>query len=435
VANPTDTLARSRPVSVALDVQRRYGRDAGGHLAAALTHYGFLSMFPLILLGLAVVGFILAGDPAAQADWADRLSGTVPGLGPLIGRSIDDVVALRGPATLIGVAGLLWTGIGVVEGGAWAVGRVFRAANPSRGFVRDKLWALGTLGSLGVLALVAVALVGIVGSVEFPGPLGVLAQVGTAVAAFGLDLVLFLAAYRLLVRRGGPDFRRLWPGAALAASGWFLLKLAGTWYATRAVAGATAVYGTFAAVVGVFVLLNLAARVFVYGAELNAVLIERRTGPLGEATEGGGANVTDGSESSAMGNGKAGRPPAEQSTVELLRSIAGDTGTLVKKEVELARREITEAVTARLKAVAGLAAAGVLALLAVIFLGTAGAWGLSIVLPLWAAWLIVGGVFLLLALGALLFAKRRFKVPPMAPEETKRTVKEDVEWARAQLKR
>ena len=53
----------------------------------------------------------------------------------------------------------------------------------------------------------------------------------------------------------------------------------------------------------------------------------------------------------------------------------------------------------------------------------------------WAAFLIVAGVFLLLALGAVLFAKLRMKRPPMAPEETKRTVKEDVEWAKAQLRR
>jgi hypothetical protein len=51
------------------------------------------------------------------------------------------------------------------------------------------------------------------------------------------------------------------------------------------------------------------------------------------------------------------------------------------------------------------------------------------------AWLIVGGVFLLVAGGAAMFGLRRMKTPPMAPEETKRTVKEDVEWAKAQLKR
>jgi len=47
----------------------------------------------------------------------------------------------------------------------------------------------------------------------------------------------------------------------------------------------------------------------------------------------------------------------------------------------------------------------------------------------------VAGAFLLLAVGAVLFAKLRMKSPPMAPEETKRTVKEDVEWAKTQLRR
>jgi hypothetical protein len=57
------------------------------------------------------------------------------------------------------------------------------------------------------------------------------------------------------------------------------------------------------------------------------------------------------------------------------------------------------------------------------------------VLPKWLAWLIVGGTFLILAGSAAFIGLRHLKKPPLAPEETKRTVKEDVEWAKAQLKR
>jgi cytochrome c biogenesis protein CcdA len=139
-------------------------------------------------------------------------------------------------------------------------------------------------------------------------------------------------------------------------------------------------------------------------------------------------------EAEIAGNGRV-KPPHEQSMVELIRSIAADTGSLVKKEVELARQEVTEAVTARIKGVAAMAAAGVLGLVALVFLATAGAWALALVMPNWAAWLIVGAVFLLLAAGAVLFGKARMRSPSFSPEETKRTVKEDVAWAKQQLKR
>ena len=76
-----------------------------------------------------------------------------------------------------------------------------------------------------------------------------------------------------------------------------------------------------------------------------------------------------------------------------------------------------------------------MAVFGLIYLGIAAGSALSIVLPRWLAWLIVGGAFLVLAGGAALIGLAKMKKPPIAPEETKRTVKEDVEWAKAQLKR
>jgi hypothetical protein len=128
-------------------------------------------------------------------------------------------------------------------------------------------------------------------------------------------------------------------------------------------------------------------------------------------------------------------PTPERSTIELVRAIAQDSSLLVRKELELARLELTEAAMARAKGAAAFGAASAMGFLALIFLSVAGAVALDIVLPRWAAWLIVGGAFLVLAGGAAMFGLRRMKRPSMKPEETVRTVKEDVQWARAQLKR
>jgi len=130
------------------------------------------------------------------------------------------------------------------------------------------------------------------------------------------------------------------------------------------------------------------------------------------------------------------QPPVhQQSTPQLVRSIASDTGTLVRKEIELAKQEITEAVVARVKAAAAFGAAGVFGFLGLIFGLLAAAAALSIVVAPWLAALIVMGSLFALAGVAALFALVRVKKPSMAPTETVRTVKEDVEWARAQLKR
>jgi Putative Actinobacterial Holin-X, holin superfamily III len=125
----------------------------------------------------------------------------------------------------------------------------------------------------------------------------------------------------------------------------------------------------------------------------------------------------------------------ERSTIQLVRDIATDTSTLVRKEIELARQEVTEALKARLLGGAALAVGGAMAVFGLIYLGIAAGSALSIVLPRWLAWLIVGGAFLVVAGGAALFGLAKMKKPPIAPAETKRTVKEDVKWAKAQLKR
>jgi nucleotide-binding universal stress UspA family protein len=129
------------------------------------------------------------------------------------------------------------------------------------------------------------------------------------------------------------------------------------------------------------------------------------------------------------------RPHDPRSTVELVRGIASDSSTLMRKEVELAKQEILEAVTARMIAAGALAAAGLFAVFVLGFLGLAAGAALATVMSAWAAALIVAGGYALLAVPAVLFGIRKMKAPPMAPEQTKRTVKEDVEWARAQLKR
>jgi hypothetical protein len=132
-------------------------------------------------------------------------------------------------------------------------------------------------------------------------------------------------------------------------------------------------------------------------------------------------------------------PPAQEperpSVLQLVRSISNDTVSLVRKEIELARQEILEAVTARLVAAGALGAAAVMGLFIVGFLGLAAAAALDNVVRPWASRLIVAGGFLLVAAGAAAFAVPRLKRPPIAPEETKRTVKEGMEWAKTQLKR
>jgi hypothetical protein len=187
--------------------------------------------------------------------------------------------------------------------------------------------------------------------------------------------------------------------------------------------------------VAVLLLLYLSARLFVYGAELNAVLAgegEDNPGPGNNQGIRGGGSV----EKTPDGQASVPRPPPEtRSTPDLVKSIGSDAALLVRKEIELAKQEVKEGITSKLLGGALLAVGGVFGLYALGFLATAGARALGIVLPLWAGFLIVGGVFLLLAGIGAMAGIRKLKESPVAPVQTKETIKEDVEWAKTALKR
>jgi len=127
--------------------------------------------------------------------------------------------------------------------------------------------------------------------------------------------------------------------------------------------------------------------------------------------------------------------PHEQSTPQLVRSIASDTGTLVRKEIELAKQEIAEGLKAKALGAAAFGAAGLFGLLGLVCGLAAAVAALAIVLPIWLAVVIVMGALFLLAGFAAIAGMAAMKKKGPAPTETVRTVKEDVEWARAQLKR
>ncbi|HET8525863.1 MAG TPA: phage holin family protein, partial [Actinomycetota bacterium] len=79
-------------------------------------------------------------------------------------------------------------------------------------------------------------------------------------------------------------------------------------------------------------------------------------------------------------------------------------------------------------------AAVVFALFVLGFVSLAGAAALDLVLPLWAALLVVAGIYLVLAVIAVAIGRSALAAPA-TPERTKQTVKEDLEWAKHKLQR
>lgn len=127
--------------------------------------------------------------------------------------------------------------------------------------------------------------------------------------------------------------------------------------------------------------------------------------------------------------GTTGRAPTERSLGELIAEATGELSTLMRKEIELAKAELKADMSALGKGVGALGGAGFTGYLCVLFLSLAAMFGLDAVLPMWAAALVVGGVYLVLAAALGLLGKKAVGRMPGVPRTVK-TIKEDVEWAR-----
>jgi membrane protein len=292
-----DRMAGVPVLGTALAVQERYKQDAADQLAAAIGFFGFLSLFPLMALAVAAAGFVYA-DPADQARVAQMITQAIPGFDATLGEGdtgvaelVENVVENRGAIGIVGLVTLLLTGLRVVNAAMTATTVVLRASVPTG--VKAKVRQLVAMVVLGLLAFGAVGASSLAGAPEdlLPRWAAVLVALGVSLL---LDVLLFLVAYRMLRGSSLVGARALLPGAVLAAVGWTALKVAGASYVGNQVDDANAMYGAMGSVIALLLLLYLAGRLYLYGAELSAVRLERAHGPLehtdeavpGEAPEG-----------------------------------------------------------------------------------------------------------------------------------------------------
>ena len=132
------------------------------------------------------------------------------------------------------------------------------------------------------------------------------------------------------------------------------------------------------------------------------------------------------------------RSTGYRSTGQLFKEVTEDLSTLVRKEVELAKIELMDSVTAKAKGAAIIGVVGVMGIFVLFFALMAVRDAVNMAVPNWAsAWSGDLAVVLLLAVVSTvggLIAKRKLSTPIKA-DLTKETIKDDVEWAKSVAKR
>ena len=225
------TLAQSRLVSLVRAIGARSRVDDVSTHAAALAYQLFLSTFALSLVGLALIG--LAEDLLPF----ELPEGT--------GEQFANLTSASATLGVVSLIALLWTAAALSRRASRALGVIFRTGPED--IVRGGVRALAT--TLGLIVLV--------------GALPVVTGVVSAVrVATGLEVPFRIVGFAL---------------TAAMEFGVFLLA--------SYVRNATLLYGTIGTVIGILVYLRLASGLFVFGAELSAVVLEQRAGPPFSATD------------------------------------------------------------------------------------------------------------------------------------------------------
>ncbi len=255
-----------------------FNQNRSAEVAASMAYYIFFSLFPLALVLVAVGGFLLR-MPAAYQTAIDAITDAIPVSPSLIERNVLQVLALRGPIGLIGLAGMMWSVSGTLMALTHSINRAWPHAQ-ARNFWQGRLLGLGMLAIiilLLVLYLASTALLGVLPQLGLPSA-AITSLYGSAFWRLVSTVVRWLFAFfmffglykwvpntRVRVREAGA-------GALFAALAWEIATKAFAWYVGSGLARYELVYGSLATVVALLFWIYISNWITLFGAHLSAAV-------------------------------------------------------------------------------------------------------------------------------------------------------------------
>jgi YihY family inner membrane protein len=262
---------RHRAAALPIAVTYKYLDDYGGYLAALITYYAFVSLFPLLLLLSTILGWLLVGHPQWQQDVINSALSQFP----VVGAQLSEPQRIGGGAIglVIGILGSLYGGLGVAQAfqyamnTAWAVPR-----NERPDPLRSRLRSLALVAT-GGLVLIGTTLLSTFGS-SGAGSLGWFLRILVLIGSVVVNAAAFIVAFQLATPRP-LTWRDVAPGAVAAALIWQILQSFGVLYVSHVVRHSSETNGVFAVVLGMLAFLYLASVSVVICVEANAVRVDQ----------------------------------------------------------------------------------------------------------------------------------------------------------------
>jgi membrane protein len=260
--------AKSRKADLAVRTVEGFRKHRSGRNAALISHFGFLSVFPLFLVFTTVLGYVLASHDALRTDIIDSALAQLP----FVGKQLKtDPSKLEGSAIalIVGLALALWGGMKAFVALHGALDDVSEQPLDERSnLVKTRLRALlgmAYIGGAQIGAAILTSLASVTG-------VAIISRVLLLIFTTAINIGVLTLSYRWL-RTTWPSWRSVMPGAIVGGVLFAGLQLVGVFFVGRAIAKASPVYGDFASVIGLLSWLSLHAMIALGGAELNAAIV------------------------------------------------------------------------------------------------------------------------------------------------------------------
>jgi YihY family inner membrane protein len=258
---------RFTPAAFVFGVVKKYGDDNGGVLVSNLAYSGFVSLFPLLLIFITVLGLVAASNPAFRQDAINAVANQVPLIGKELTGNVHELRRSSIIGLIVGLLILIYGTTGLAQAGLFTMNQVWNLPGPARpGYAQRLGRALLFLALLGGGVIVTTGLASLNTYGHNAVAIAVLAQILAALVNMGM----YLGAFRALTPKGVPT-RDLLVGAVVGGIAWTLLQILGTYLIHHFLHSASA-YGVFATVLGLLAWIYLAVEITVYSAEINVVL-------------------------------------------------------------------------------------------------------------------------------------------------------------------
>jgi YihY family inner membrane protein len=265
------TQRRFTPTAFVFGVVKKYGDDNGGVLVSNLAYSAFVSLFPLLLVLVTVLGLIASVNPAFKTDVLNAVAGQVPLIGNQLTGNVHQLKRSSVIGLVIGIVGLIWGSAGLAQSGLFTMEQVWNLPGPARpGYVQR----LGRAGLF--LCLLGGGVIVTTGLSTLPNyvhNLGIGSEILIELVTAAFNVGMYIGAFRVLTPKGVP-IRNLLSGAITGGILWTVLQFLGT-YLVHHYLHSDSVYGVFGTVLGLLAWIYLAVEITVYSAEINVVLTRR----------------------------------------------------------------------------------------------------------------------------------------------------------------